>query len=1036
MKNKWIDKRHFRQITAKLCLGLILLGGGKAYSNEIDVYAETPQKWYQQFPVKGQVTDASGVPLPGVSVVVKGKASKGVATDFDGNFSIDVDSGEVLVFSYVGFATKEVKVDGKKSINIVLKEQAQELGQVVVTALGIKRAEKSLSYNVQKIGNDEITKVKDANFVNTLNGKVAGVQINRSASGVGGATKVVMRGAKSIEGNNNVLYVVDGIPLLNIADRSGDGTGFGGAASGEGISSFNPDDIESVNVLSGPAAAALYGAAAANGVIIINTKKGKEGKTSVKVSSSVEVSSPLVFPRFQNTYGSNGFWSWGEKFQTPSSFEANTAKLFLQNGYTFNNSVSLSTGTQKNQTYVSASALNADGIVPNNKYHRYNATLRNTTKLLDDKLTIDASAGYVREYANNMVSFGTYFNPIVGVYLYPRGVDFNQEKYFERYNSEKGYNMQYWSPGDFGMSIDNPYWIAYRNIRPEVKDRYMFYAQAKYDFNDNLNVAARLRLDNTIREKEDKRYSSTNSVFAGNNGRYAYSSDYMKQRYADVLLNYRKDFFENYNLNINVGSSFEDTDEKGRGYGGDLLLVPNKFTYTNIDPSRSSPSENGGNSRVRNVAVFSSAEISYKSALYLTLTGRSDKNSKLVNTNSEWTFYPSVGLSAVITEFLSPERKDYIQGILEYLKVRASYTDVASPISKTGITQGTITRKIKGGNIEAFDFYPIGALTRQATRSWEVGLDARMFNNALSLGVTLYKSNTLDQLIEAKLSNSSGYNFMYYQSGNLENKGIELTLGFNKKVTENLKYSTVFTATANRNKIVELSSNIKNPIDGSTISIPSIQRGRFLLKEGGSYGDVYAFNQIKRDKYGYFEYNPGGGLITEQLSEPLKLGSINPDWNLGWSTSFDYKGFNLYLLFNARLGGIVISKTQAALDKYGVSQRSADARDAGGVQLGNVLVDARTFYNTVYDIDSYNTYDATNVRLQQASIGYTFGNQFFEGVIKNLNISIIGNNLWMIYNKAPYDPELTASTGYLGQGFDYFMLPSLRNVGFSVKFEL
>lgn len=908
------------------------------------------------------------------------------------------------------------------------------LDDLVVTALGIKREEKALSYTIQKLDQEELTRVKDANFVNSLNGKVAGVQINRSASGVGGATKVVMRGAKSIEGNNNVLYVIDGIPMINSANRGGDGTGFGGSASGEGISSINPEDIESVNVLSGPAAAALYGANAANGVILINTKRGSEGKTSINISTSVETSSPFVMPEFQNTYGSeNGsYWSWGKKLDKPSDYDP---KDFFQTGFTFNNSFNLSTGNKINQTFFSASAVNADGIVPNNKYHRYNATLRNTAKLFDEKLTLDASASYVREYSNNMISFGTYFNPIVGAYLYPRGRNFDQEKYFERYDAGLGYNTQYWSPGDMGMGIDNPYWISYRNLRPEVKDRFMFYASAKYDFSKHLNLSTRFRLDNTFGEREDKRYASTNNIFAGPKGRYTYSSDFVKQRYADAILNYNKDFLSDFNINLNVGTSFEDSDAKGRGYGGQLLLVPNKFTYTNIDPSKSAPSEIGGNSRERNYAFFSSAEISWNNALYLTLTGRTDRNSKLVNTNSEWVFYPSVGLSAVVTELLSPNLKASIKPTLGYLKVRASYTDVASPLTKTGITKGTVTRKINGGSIDAFEFYPLSEYSKQTTRSWEVGMDAKMFNNALSLGVTLYKSNTLDQLISASLSGTSGYKFMYYQSGNLENKGIEATLGFNKRITKDLKYNTTVTATANRNKIVALGGDIKNPVNGQTIPIKSIQLGRYILEEGGSFGDVYGFEQIKRDQDGYFEYNPGGGLVTEKV-KPFKLGSINPDWNLGWSHSFDYKGFNLYLLFNARLGGIVISKTQAALDKYGVSKRSAESRDANGVELGNILVDPRTFYDVVYNLDSYNTYSATNVRLQQASIGYTFNKELLGGNIKNLSLSIIGTNLWMIYNKAPYDPELTASTGYLGQGFDYFMLPSLRNIGVSVKFGL
>lgn len=939
------------------------------------------------------------------------------------NLTVDVQLGD-----------KEMMVSNLFGTSVFGLGNQVDLSGVVVTALGIEREEKALSYNVQQVNSEELTRVKDANFVNSLTGKVAGVQINRSASGVGGATKVVMRGSKSLTGNNNVLYVIDGIPLGNQADRGGDGTGFGGSASGEGIANFNPDDIESISVLSGPSAAALYGSSASQGVILITTKKGKEGKVAVNVSSSVEMMNPLIMPKFQNIYGNvaGDYLTWGDKLDKPTNYDP---KDFFQTGFTFNNGFNLSTGTAKNQTYLSAASVNSDGIVPNNKYHRYNATVRNTSKLFDEKLTLDASASYVREYANNMVSFGTYFNPIVGTYLYPRGHNFDRDKYFERYDESKGYGIQNWSVGDLGMGIDNPYWVAYRNLRPEVKDRYMFSALARYEITPSLDATARLRLDNTYGEKQDKRYASTNNIFAGKNGRYSYSNSFFKQRYADVILSYKKDFLEDFNTNINLGSSIEDYDEKGHGYGGDLLLIPNKFTYTNVDPTKAAPSESGGNSRNRNVAVFTSAEFSYNSALYLTLTGRADKPSKLVNSSTQWLFYPSIGVSTVLTELLSADAKASIRNFLPYLKFRASYTEVGLPIQPAGITPGTITRNINGGSVDAYEFYPISDLSGERTKSWEIGLDSRMFNNSLSLAVTLYKSNTTDQLLRAKLSENSGYKFMWYQAGNVENKGIEATLGYNKRIAKDFKINTSFTATANRNKIVELGSSIKNPITGENIVIDNIDVGRFRLSEGGSFGDVYSNQQIKRDAEGYFPYNQGESLQTES-TKPYLLGNVNPDWNFGWNTGIDFKGINLNFLFNARLGGIVISKTQAALDKYGVSERSAIARENGGVQLGNIKVDPRAFYDAVYNLDSYNTYSATNVRLQEVSLGYTFSKGFLNNTIKELNVSLIGHNLWMIYNKAPFDPELTASTGNFGQGYDYFMLPSLRTIGASVKFKL
>ena len=1004
----------------------LLAGSGGLYASD---YNSMSQVQDNVISVSGTVKDTKGEPLIGVSVLVKG-TTNGTVTDLDGKFTLKASAGDILEFSYIGYAPQSVTVTNANPLNITLSEDTQALDEVVVTALGIKRSEKALSYNVQKVGGESLTAVKDANFMNGLNGKVAGVNIQRSSSGVGGGTRVVMRGNKSIAGDNNVLYVIDGVPIGNQANRDGDGTGFGGSTSGEGIAHFNPDDIESLSVLTGPSAAALYGASAANGVILINTKKGAAGALRVNVSSSVEFANPFVTPKFQDVYGSidGESTSWGDRLAEPSGYDPID---FFQTGVTFNNSFNLSVGNDKNQTYLSGSAVNSDGMVVNNKYHRYNVTFRNTAKFLNDKLTLDVSASYIREYYNNMVAYGTYFNPIVGAYLYPRGMDFSQEKNFERFDATDGYSKQHWACGDLGMDIQNPYWIAYRNIRPETRDRYMMFGSLKYDIFDFLNISGRVRIDNTYMEKEDKRYASTISTFAGPNGRYSYSNESYKQKYADIMVNFNKAFATDYYATVNAGVSFEEYDTKGHGYGGDLLLVPNKFTYANVDPGKASPSQTGSDSRKRNFAVFASAELSWKSMLYLTLTGRVDKPSQLVNAKNEWVAYPSVGISALITEMLDENLRSSIQPVLGYLKVRASYTEVGSPISFTGLTPGTITHEMEGGTYKPYEYYPLPDFKAERTRSYELGIDSKWFNNTISLGVTFYHSNTYNQLLKADMPKGSGYNYMFVQAGNVQNRGIEITLGYDQTFGE-FNYNTTFTATTNRNKIKELPSSVKDPM-GGTHDLSDIKMGRFRLREGGEIGDFYADEWIARDADGYINYTPGQPLVTE-VTTPYKLGTVNPKWNLGWNNGFSYKGFNLNFLFNARIGGNVISKTQAVLDRSGVSKASALAREAGGVKVGNVLVDPKSYYETVSSLDAYYVYSATNVRLQEARFGYTFPDKWFRGVLKGLNVSVYGTNLWMIYNKAPFDPELTASTGTFGQGYDYFMLPSQRTYGFSLKF--
>ena len=982
--------------------------------------------------VSGIVLDAADhEPLTGATVSVKGVTGHGALTDMDGKFTIkNIKAGAVLVVSYIGYTTKEVAVGNLSELTIELVSADKQLETVVVTALGIKRSQKALSYNVQEVKNDALTTVKDANFMNSLNGKVAGVNIQRSASGVGGATRVVMRGNKSISGDNNVLYVIDGVPIGNSADRGGDGSGFGsGRASGEGISSINPDDIESISVLTGPSAAALYGASAANGVILINTKKGAAGKLRVNFSSAVETASPFILPKFQNTYGNAAgqYTSWGDKLATPSNYKV---RDFYNRGVTFNNSFNFSVGTDKNQTYFSASAINAKGIVPNNKYHRYNASVRNTSKFLNDKLTLDVSASYVRDYANNMISYGAYFNPIVGAYLYPRGQNFDQEKYFERYDAQLGYYVQQWSPGSMGMDVQNPYWVAYRNLHPETNDRYMLFGSLKYELNKQINFTGRVRLDNTYTERETKLYASTSSVFAKPLGYYSADNSYFKQKYVDFMANYSNAFSEDFNLTATLGTSYEEYDNKGQGFGGHLSLIPNKFIFANTNPLQSGGSQSS--SRKSNFAVFGSAELAWRNAVYLTLTGRTDKPSQLVGSVDPWIFYPSVGLSAVVTDLLPEDVRASLRPALSFLKVRTSYTEVGSPIPFTGLTPGTITHSMRSGKVEPFDYYPLPDLKAERTRSVELGIDSRWFGGALTFGATIYQSNTLNQLLETDLDPGTGYKKLYVQAGNVRNRGIEMTLGFNKKFGP-VDYNTSVTATANRNKIIKLASGVKNPITGEVFDLTDIAKGRFRLREGGELGDVYASERIKRDANGYVEYTPGQSLVTEP-TEPYKLGSVNAKWNLGWKHGVSFKGFDLNVLFTARLGGIVISKTQAALDKFGVSQASADARNAGGIQLGQGLtIASQQYYDAVYNLDSYYVYSATNVRLQELSLSYSLPKSILGKTFKNVGVSLYATNLWMIYNKAPYDPELTGSTGTFGQGYDYFMLPSQRTIGASIK---
>ena len=981
--------------------------------------------------VTGRIVDSAGEPLIGATIMVEG-TKEGAVTDIDGNFTINTTSKAKLVISYVGYTTQTILVGDKTTIDVTLKEVANTMNEVVVTALGIKRAEKALSYNVQSVGSNELTRNKDANFVNSLNGKVAGVSISKSASGVGGATRVIMRGAKSIEGDNNVLYVIDGIPIFNFSGGRDSGIMGEGRVSSEGIADLNPEDIESISVLAGPSAAALYGSNAANGAILITTKKGKEGRVAISFSSSADFSSPLLMPKFQNTYGNKlgSYESWGEKLATPSSYDPK--KDFFRTGTNFINALTLNMGNEFNQTFASVATTNSRGIVPNNTYDRYNFTIRNTTRMLKNKVQLDLGASYIKQKDNNMVSQGEYWNPIVAAYLFPRGESFEGIKTFERYDNVRNFPTQYWPISDSRFANQNPYWTAYRNLAPNDKDRFMFNAGLTYNIFDWLSVAGRIRLDKTFITSERKIYASSFNYFAKEKGAYEYYDYKDHQTYIDVITNINKTFSK-FSLAANVGYSYSDYASLTRGYGGNLVLVPNKFSLNNINPSDSKIREAGGDSKVRNVAAFASAELGWRSMVYLTLTGRNDWNSRLVNSSEESFFYPSVGLSAIVSEMTK------LPSFISYLKVRGSYTEVGSPVSRSGMTPGTITTPLVGGSLKSTDIYPFTDYKAERTKSYEFGLTARFWKK-LSFDFTWYKSNTYNQTFVGDLPESSGYKKVYLQAGNVENRGVEMSLGYSDNFG-GLQWNSSLVYSKNVNEIKEMVKDYYHPLSPKPINIPEVSKdnGRVLLKVGGSINDIYARKVLAKDNQGFVNVSPSGGMSLETV-EPIYLGKTTPDFTMGWNNNFTYKNFGLSFLINARFGGVVTSSTQALLDRFGVSKASADARDAGGVMIPNQgLYDAKKYYTLVAtgenDLAGYYTYSATNVRLQELTLSYKFNSKLFNNVIKDLTLSFVATNPWMIYCKAPFDPELTASTGTYGQGNDYFMQPSLKSYGFSVKFK-
>ena len=988
--------------------------------------------------VTGTVYDELNSPVISATVVVIGQANKGAITDLDGNFTIaGIPSNSTLRVSYVGYKTQEIALNGRTNITVNLVPDSELLDEVVVTALGIKRSEKALSYNVQELKSESLNTVKDANFMNSLSGKVAGVNITKSSGGVGGATKVIMRGSKSINGSNGVLYVVDGMPIGNQV-LAGDGSDFGRPGSGEGISDFASEDIESISVLTGPSAAALYGAAAANGVIIINTKKGSKGAFRVNLSTNTEFLSPAFLPEFQNTYGTGGdkeMYSWGSKLSTPSSY--NPADFF-QNGYSTINSVSLSGGNDISQTYLSVTTTNSEGIIPNNEYYRYNFTGRNTADFLDGRLHTDISGSYILQGDQNMVSGGRYFNPLREIYLFPRGNNFEEVKNFERWNPARSIYEQYWPYGDAGEDFENPYWIVNREMFNNDKHRYMFNARAQYDFADWINLAGRIRIDNTYNTNSTKFYATTWSLFTNDDtnkpmGNYAHNETRFKQTYGDLMLNINKTWEEpELSLTANLGSSYEDYYTTSVGVGGPLNLIPNFFSTVNVDPDKTG---GGGESymRKKNVAVFASAELGWKNMLFLSATGRADWNSLLVKDGKvDPIIYPSIGLSGIISEMV--DMPDW----WSYLKVRTSFTEVGSPIpdSMFGLTPGSITYTMDAAGVNPITIYPFPDFKPERTRSYEVGLNSRFFGGDLSFDATFYYSNTYNQTFLQNLSASTGYSGFYLQAGNIRNRGVEAALTY-QHTWGDFYLSSGLTYTFNQNKVLELAKGYTNPIDGSTFDIDQLESPK-RMKVGDSMNDIYVNGLLSRNILdGKLVEEKSANTYMIDRSEWYNVGHSNPNFMMGWNNTLAWKGISLSFLINGRFGGLVSSGTQAAMDKFGVSKVTADARDRGYVEIDGVQYDPERYYNTVAGnaLTAYYLYDGTQIKLSELSVGLSMPKSWLAAskFIKTASISLIGRNLLYLYRKAPFDTELSGGVGTYNGGSDNFMPPAQRSLGFSVK---
>lgn len=997
--------------------------------------------------ITGVVVDENNEPLIGAGVVVEGQPSIGTVTDFDGNYSLAVPEGTThLRYSYIGMLDQVVEIAGRTAINVTLAEDANLLEGVVVTALGIKRSEKAVTYNVQKL-DESVFVTREANMVNSLAGKIAGVQINETAAGAGGETKVVMRGAKSISGNNNALYVLDGIPLPSLSMTTpGDHWSIyaGSGLSGDGMSMLNSEDIADMSALVGASAAALYGYKAANGILMLTSRTGEEG-FHVSYSNNTTFSFPLMLPARQTTYGAKtgSYASWGAKLDSAPSWNI---KDFFQTGYNTAHSFSISAGKEHSSTYLSAGYTDAQGIIPNNDYDRFNATFRHTADFLNDKLHVSFLGMFIRVNEQNMLSGGLYHNPLVPLYLMSPSDNLDAYTVFERYDASRQFPTQYWSTSQ--LSMQNPYWTINRNMFTAQKNRYLLGGSIGYDITDWLDIQGRVRLDNNATIAEQKHYASSNGLFAGDYGRYYYDDQKTTQTYADVLLNFHKNFGENSLLSVNatLGASIEDYFYRGTAVGGDLLGVANLFTFTNMDTGKAFDKQTF---RDQTQSVFGTLNVGFKNFLFLEATAREDWASQMAGPNGVTPFfYPSVGASWLVTEMFE-QKSDFIP----YAKLRASYAEVGNPIQRYILN---VTYPVVGGmpNLNSWSTAP--NFQPERTRSWEAGFDMRLFKSKLQLAGTYYHSSTYNQVFTPTSTSAGGSSTFYVNAGQVDNNGVELAALFTQDFGD-FNWTSNLIWTKNVNKVVKMLdyTNGSEHYVSTRESVGGVNSTATMwLIEGRPVGELYVSGlATNEDGTPYVTPSTKGAVFHKAPNDGTPdtmwyAGNVNPDWTGSWRNQFSWKGFNLAFMLSMRKGGVGVSLTEAYMDAFGVTPKTLIGREEGfnfapaniyGTTRNYYQASAQTYWQTIASptgadaLGAYYVYDMTNIRLSELSFGYDVPIKKAVPWIESLNLAFVGRNLALLFCNAPFDPEQISNAGNYGAGIDLFMAPSTRNLGFSAR---
>ena len=1037
----------------------------------------------QDMVLSGTVKDVQGSPMPGVAVLIKG-TTLGVVTQNDGTYSLSMgqaDKDAVLVFSFLGFKTQELKWNGKTVIDVTLEEERQELEGVVVTALGIKREEKGLGYSTQTVTEKMMSDATPTNWASALVGKVAGANILSTSSGPISSARITLRGDASLNiDGNNALIVLDGVPLNS--QMTGDGSNSYGAGGGgdvpvdygNGIADINPDDIASIQVLKGATAAALYGSRAANGVMLVTTKSGvnkKKKYLGVTFNSNSSFDRVLHWPEFQEEYGQGDlktnasgklYYSYGDSEDGAASgnvalsfgpkldgslyyqydpetqqmgtvrtpwVKRNHRKAFWQTGYTLVNSIAIDGSSEKSAVRLSLTYTQNEWIMPNTGFNRI-AVSGSFQNQVTDKLRVSAKVNYVKRQSDNLPATG-YNNSSIPYFMILTNPSVDVRWYQQRWVKGKE-GREILRP--FSPWLDNPYVIAYECLNPMEKHGVVATGSIIYEFSPKWELMIRSGIDLSFDTREMIRpYGLKNFP----KGYYQQQDVFSYENNTDVLLTYRNQLSNSFNLSVSVGANRMDNKYKMQQAYVKDLITPGVYKLSN---GVAAPITTFTERNKRVNSVYGTATLSYANKIFLDVTGRNDWSSTLPSGNNSF-FYPSVSTSFILSDLLRlPEQ-------ISFAKLRASWAQVGNDTDPYKTAKYYNTSAFPGSASVSPTLYN-ARFKPEISNSIEVGLDWRMFKQRFGLDLAFYNNITRNQILDVPMDQTTGYTKATMNSGKVRNRGIELQLDGTPVKTKNFTWNSTFTWAKNYNKVLSLAAGLT---DGQTIAYTGGTNCALIAKVGGSIGDIYGY-KLKRAPDGQVVWKDG---ITARTTELEYVGNAYPAWKAGFSNEFSYKNFRVSILFDGQWGGIVYSQTHHKMTEHGTLKHTLKYRENPNFEVvgEGVMLDERGQYvpnNVPISVSKYyadywrranvetNSFDASFLKLREARIEYTIPSAGLNKIgIERLTLALYGRNLAMWTKDFPvYDPEVaTLNNGTIVPGSEMGQLPSTRTMGFNLTLK-